>query len=151
MCIRDRDPTVFPVAAYSLTSETESLIALNDIGEYQLIPLLSSIDGVGRVVTMGGEQAEYRVEVDPEKLAAYGLTFSDVAVALSASNVLQAVGRLEDHYKLYLLLSDTRIRSLQMIEDTVLRSGDDGLVRLDDIAVVTPLSLIHISEPTRPY
>tara|TARA_R110001599_G_scaffold289553_1_gene492497 strand:- start:4683 stop:7745 length:3063 start_codon:yes stop_codon:yes gene_type:complete len=138
--VRRMDPTVFPVAAYSLTSETATLVELRDIGQYQLIPLLSSIDGVGRVVVMGGEQAEYRVEVDPEKLAAYGLTFSDVAAALSASNVLQAVGRLEDHYKLYLLLSDTRIRSLQMIEDTVLRSGDDGLVRLDDIAVVTPTS-----------
>ncbi len=85
---------------------------------------------------MGGEQAEYRVEVDPARLAAYGLTFSDVADALSASNVLQAVGRLEDRYKLYLLLSDTRIQSLRAIDDTVLRSGADGLVRLEDIARV---------------
>lgn len=134
--VRRMDPTVFPVAAYSLTSDSESLVQLRDLGEYQLIPLLSSIDGVAKVVVMGGEQAEFRVEVDPEKLAAYGLTFSDVASSLSASNVLQAVGRLEDHYKLYLLLSDTRIRSLQMIEDTVLRSGADGLVRLEDIARV---------------
>ena len=79
-----------------------------------------------------------RIEIDPEKLAAYGLTFSDVATAVSASNVLQAVGRLEDHYKLYLLLSDTRIRSLKTIEETVLRSGSNGLVRLDDIARIYP-------------
>ena len=90
------------------------------------------------MTSLGGEQAEYRVEVDPEKLAAYGLTFSDVATALSASNVLQAVGRLEDHYKLYLLLSDTRIHSLKTIEDTVLRSGADGLVRLEDVARIYP-------------
>lgn len=134
--VRRMDPTVFPVAAYSLTSDSRSLVQLRDLAQYQLVPLLSSINGVAKVVVMGGKQAEYRVEIDPEKLAAYGLTFSDVAIAVSASNVLQAVGRLEDHYKLYLLLSDTRIRSLKTIEETVLRSGTNGLVRLDDIARV---------------
>lgn len=136
--VRRMDPTVFPVAAYSLTSDTESLVQLRDLASYQLVPLLSSVNGVARVEVLGGEHAEYRVEVDPEKLAAFGLTFSDVAQSLSASNVLQAVGRLEDHYKLYLMLSDTRIASIKTIEDTVLRSGNDGLVRLDDIARVYP-------------
>jgi CzcA family heavy metal efflux pump len=134
--VRRMDPTVFPVAAYSLTSDTQSLVTLRDLAQYQLVPLLSSINGVARVGVLGGKQAEYRVEVDPEKLAAYGLGFSAVAKALSASNVLQAVGRMEDHYKLYLLLSDTRIHSLRTIRDTVLRSGADGLVRLEDIARV---------------
>jgi CzcA family heavy metal efflux pump len=134
--VRRMDPTVFPVAAYSLTSDVESLVQLRDLASYQLVPLLSSINGVARVEVLGGEQSEYRVEIDPEKLAAYDMTFSEVAQSVSASNVLQAVGRLEDHYKLYLLLSDTRIRSIKTIEDTVLRSGDDGLVRLDDVARV---------------
>jgi CzcA family heavy metal efflux pump len=136
--VRRMDPTVFPVAAYSLTSDSESLVQLRDLASYQLVPLLSSINGVAKVTVMGGREAEYRVEVEPDKLAAYGLTFSDVAAALSATNVLQAVGRLEDHYKLYLLLSDTRIHSLRTIENTVLRSGSDGLVRLEDIARVYP-------------
>ena len=136
--VRRMDPTVFPVAAYSLTSDSQSLVQLRDLASYQLIPLLSSINGVAKVTVMGGEEAEYRVEIDPEKLAAYNLTFGDVTASLSASNVLQAVGRIEDHYKLYLLLSDTRIHSLQTIVDTVLRSGADGLVRLEDIARVYP-------------
>jgi len=136
--VRRMDPTVFPVAAYSLTSKRQSLVQLRDLAVYQLVPLLSSIDGVAKVMVTGGKQAEYRVEVAPEKLAAYGLTFNDVAASLSAGNVLQAVGRLEDHYKLYLLLSDTRIHSLQTIRETVLRSGVDGLVRLNDIAQVYP-------------
>jgi CzcA family heavy metal efflux pump len=136
--IRRMDPTVFPVAAYSLTSETVSLIKLRDLAQFQLLPLLSSIDGVARVAILGGRQAEYRVEIAPEKLAAYGLTFQEVAQSVSAGNVLQAVGRMEDQYKLYLMLSDTRIHSLEDIKNTVLRSGTDGLVRLDDIAGIYP-------------
>ncbi len=134
--VRRMDPTVFPVTAYSLTSDSLSLVELRDLATFQFVPLLSSINGVAKVVVQGGEAAEYRVEIDPEKLAAYGLPFTDVANALSASNVLQAVGRLEDHYKLYLMLSDTRIHSLDNILNTVLRSGNGGLVRLEDIAQV---------------
>jgi len=134
--VRRMDPTVFPIAAFSLTSATESQVALRDIGQYQLIPLLSAIEGVARVSVLGGQQAEYRVELDPAKLQAYGLSFGDVATAVSATNVLQAIGRLEDHDKLYLMVSDTRIRSLSDIENTVLKSGENGLVRLDDIARV---------------
>ncbi|MBS0232170.1 MAG: efflux RND transporter permease subunit, partial [Proteobacteria bacterium] len=42
-------PTVFPVAAYSLTSKTVSLTELFDFATYQLVPLLSSIGGVAQV------------------------------------------------------------------------------------------------------
>ena len=134
--VRRMDPTVFPMAAYSLTSTTLSQTELHDIGMYQLVPLLSAINGVARVQVMGGKTSEYRVEVDPVKLAAYSLTFEDVTKALSTANVLQAVGRMEDHYKLYLTMSDTRIHSLEDIRDTILRSGENGLVRLQDIARV---------------
>lgn len=134
--IRRMDPTVFPVAAYSLTSDTVSLVALRDLAQFQLLPILSSIDGVAKVAILGGRQAEYRVEIAPERLAAYDLTFAEVTRSVSAGNVLQAVGRMEDHYKLYLMLSDTRIRSLADIKNTVLRSGGNGLVRLEDIAEI---------------
>lgn len=133
---RRMDPTVFPVAAYSLTSDRLSQVQLRDIATYQLVPLLSSVNGVARVGVLGGAQAEYRVDVEPARLQAYGLTLDDVVKALSASNVLQAVGRLEDHYKLFLLLSDTRLKTLDAIRHTVLRSGANGLVELGDIASV---------------
>jgi len=133
---RRMDPTVFPVAAYSLTSDRLSLVQLRDIAVYQLVPLLSSIDGVAHIDVQGGEQAELRVDVDPAQMQAYGLALDDVVRALSAANVLQAVGRLEDHYKLFLLLSDTRLQGLDEIRHTVIGSGDNGLVELDDIASV---------------
>ena len=139
--VRRMDPTVFPVAAYSLTSDSLSLVKLRDIAKYQLVPLLSAIDGVSKITVMGGDRAEYRVEIDPEKLSAYGFTFREVAKAVSANNILRAVGRMEDHYKLYLMLSDTRIRSLENIRNTILRSGLDGVVRVRDIARIYPATV----------
>ena len=135
--VRRMDPTVFPVLAYSLTSDTHSLVELRDIALYQLRPLLSTVPGVARVGVQGGARAEYQVVVNPGRLASYHLSLEQVAKAVSAANVITAVGRLEDHYKLYLVVSDTRFHDLNEIRKTVLRSGKDGLVRLEDIATVT--------------
>ncbi len=134
--VKRMDPTVFPVLAYSLTSDSHSLVELHDIAKYQLVPLLSSVNGVSRVQVVGGARREYRVTVDPARLQAYGLTLSDVAKALTAANVITAVGRMEDHYKLYLSMSDTRLTSLEQIRQTILRSGTNGIVRLEDVATV---------------
>ncbi|MGA8281120.1 MAG: efflux RND transporter permease subunit [Desulfobacterales bacterium] len=138
---RRMDATVYPVAAYSLTSDNHSLVELRDIAQYQLSPLLSAIEGVARVAVRGGQEAEYRVSADPSLLQAYGLTIEDVIKAVSAANVLKAVGRLQDHFKLFLTLSDTRFHDLSQIGATVLRTGQNGLVRLEDIATVESSSV----------
>lgn len=130
------DPTVFAVLAYSLTSTTLDLTALRDIAQYQMRPLLSGIAGVAQVGVVGGEREEYRVTVAPARLAAHGLTLADVAAALNAANVVQAIGKIEDHYKLYLVVGDTRLKTLDDIRHTVLKSGQDGIVQLDDVAQV---------------
>ena len=138
MSTKRMDPTVFPILAYSLTSATQSQTALYDLARYQLRPLLSSVNGVARIGVVGGAQEEYQVTVDPARLLAYGLTLSDVAHALSAANVVTAVGRLEDHYKLYLAISDTRLRNARQIAATVLKTGTGGgIVRLEDVARVS--------------
>ena len=134
--VRRMDPTVFPVLAYSLTSDTVSSVRLRDIALYKLRPLLSTVTGVARIGVQGGDTAEYQVIVDPGRLMGYGLTLQDVAAALSASNVVQAVGRVEDHCKLYLTISDTRIMDIKQIKNSVLRSGTNGLVRVEDVARV---------------
>jgi len=131
------DPTVFPVLGYSITSDTHSLVELRDIALYQLRPLLSTVKGVAKVAVRGGAEKEYRVSVDPARLASYNLSLNNVAAAISASNVISAVGRIEDHYKLYLTVSDTRFHNMDQIREIILGSGSDGIVRLDDIATVS--------------
>ncbi len=137
MRTRRMDPTVFPIIAYSLTSESASLTSLRDLAQYQLAPLLSSVEGVARIQPVGGGEEEYRVTVDPDRLQAYGMTMEDAAKALRSANMLKAVGRMEDHYKLYLGISDNRIRTMDDIRNIVLRSGSDGIVQLKDVARVS--------------
>lgn len=134
---RRMDPTVFPVLGYSLTSDTVSPVALRDLATLQLSPLLSTVNGVAQIAVQGGAIEEIRVTTDPTRLAAYGLTAADLSRALASANVLTAVGRLEDHQKLYLLLTSTRLSDAGAVRETILRVGDHGVVRVGDVAEVT--------------
>jgi CzcA family heavy metal efflux pump len=134
--VRRMDPTVFPVLGYSLTSDTHSLVELRDLAMYQMRPVLSAVSGVGRVEVQGGEQREYQILLDPAKLDSFGLSLDDVARASSASNVIDAVGWLEEHNKLYLIVSNTQFADFEQIGKTILRSGQDGTVCLEDVATV---------------
>ncbi|MDI7066437.1 efflux RND transporter permease subunit, partial [Klebsiella pneumoniae] len=130
------DPTVFPVLAYSLTSKQQSLSALHDLAQFQMRPLLSSVEGVARVDVTGGAQDEFEVAIDPARLAAYKLSLPDVSKAIGASNVLMANGRIEDHDKLYLVIANTTITRLDELRNVVVSSNGATQIRLGDIATV---------------
>lgn len=136
MTVRRMDPTKFPVIAYSLTSNTESLAQLYDLAQFRLRPLLSAVPGVARVEVVGGAQDEYRVTADPARLAARGLALADLARAVSAANAISAAGRLEDHYQLYLVVANTALATLADIRGIVVASAPGGIVHLGDVAEV---------------
>jgi len=133
---RRMDPTVFPVTAYSLVSPLRTDTDLYDLAYYRLRPLLATVTGVSRVAVLGGAPEEIHVYVDPFQLQRFGLSTDVVAAALSAANVVVASGPLEDDYKRYLVLTDSRYHSLAEVEETVVRSGPEGFVRVADLATV---------------
>ena len=135
--VRRMDPTVFPVIAYSLLSKDVSPVAQRDIAQYQIVPLLTAIPGVSFVGVQGGEIQEVEVLVDPHRLAARGLALSDVAAALGKANVLNVVGRLQDHSKLLLLTLDNTARQIEQVRSAVVQGGPGGVVRVGDVADVS--------------
>src|SRR5256885_14752308 len=109
-----------------MTSDAGPLPKLGDLAEYELRPLRATVPGVARIDVQGGLVEEYRVTIDPARLAARGLSPADVATALSAANVLSAVGQVEDHYRLYLVATDTRVKSIQDLGTAVIRPAAGG-------------------------
>ncbi len=136
MTTRRMDPTVFPVISYSMVSKTVPLGTLRDIATYQIRPLLTGVTGVASVSVTGGSDEEFQVLVDPTRLMAKSLTVDDVAKAVSSTNVLRAVGRIEDKYKLFLVVSDDTVDGLAQLGKTVVQSGAAGVVRVSDVAEV---------------
>jgi CzcA family heavy metal efflux pump len=134
--VRRMNPTVFPIAAYSLTSGTLDQRQLRNIAQYQLTPLLLGVTGVASVDVLGGDVSEYRVEVEPALLAAHGITLDDVTKAVTAGNVLHVAGYLEDRHKLLLATSDTRLLTVSDIQRIVVQASKNGPVALSEVANV---------------
>ncbi|MEO8925871.1 MAG: efflux RND transporter permease subunit [Caulobacteraceae bacterium] len=135
--VRRMDPTVFPVAAYSLTSNRIGPIALRRYAELTLTPLLTSVKGVKRTDILGGGVGEYQVIADPVRLRTFGLALADVTSALAGANVLTASGKLEDRGKLFLTLADSQLTSAADIQRVIVKTGGGGIVRLGDVATVS--------------
>jgi CzcA family heavy metal efflux pump len=134
--VRRMDPTVYPIISYALQSDTLSPVALRDLAQYQIVPLLASVEGLARVDVQGGETAEVEVEADPRKLAQYGLGLDDLVTAVSGANQLAAVGRLQDRNQLYLVVADHSLQRLDAIRRIIVKNDAHGWVHLSDLATV---------------
>ena len=130
-----------------------SLGAQRDLAQLQIVPLLASVPGLARVDVQGGAIDEVEVLADPHRLEAYGLGLADLVTAVTEGNALQAVGRVQDHDKLYLVVSNSDLRQLRALEELVVRSDAAGIVRLRDVAQVRDGSVpqwIEVSEDGEP-
>lgn len=72
-------------------TETEQLIALREIQEYTIKPLLRTVKGIADVNSNGGHERQFVVQPEPGRLAAVGLTFSELAEIIT-ENVHNAGG-----------------------------------------------------------
>jgi len=123
-------PSLFPILSYNL--EGGDPATLYDIARYEIKPLISRVPGVGRVDVQGTDVREIEVVADPTRLAALGLTYPDVADAIRQAVTVQAVGRVAQDYRQYLIVTDQEARSTEDIGGVVLPKG----VRVRDVATV---------------
>lgn len=139
--VRRSDPTIFPVLGISLTSDSLDQEAMRQIAELRILPALTGVPGVAGIDILGGSPREFAVDIDPELLQSLGLSLTDVSTALSNANVVVGAGRIEDGHRLYLVLVERQIATIEDIRATPVRAagqGDVGLVTLDQIADIRP-------------
>jgi multidrug efflux pump len=100
-------------------------------------PQLQAIDGVQTAEILGRRQFALRAWLDPQKMAARGITGTDVDNALAANNFIAAVGRTKGRLVTVNLAAETGLHSVDEFRNLVLKSDGGALVRLGDVARVT--------------
>jgi multidrug efflux pump subunit AcrB len=125
-----------PFVSYALTSDQVPAANLRAIAQQQILPLLTGIEGVRRIGILGGKTPEVQVVVAPQVLQQYGLTLPDIARALSTSNTLQAVGRIEDNSLLYLAIGNDAFTSVDAVARVTVRTPKGAVIPLSQIATI---------------
>lgn len=100
-------------------------------------PKLQSVAGVKLVSILGGRQFALRAWLDPQRLAAFGVTATDVTAALAANNYLSALGTTKGQMVSVDLTAGTDLHSVDEFRNLVIKNKGSALVRLQDIATVT--------------
>ncbi|MBU6181160.1 MAG: efflux RND transporter permease subunit, partial [Verrucomicrobia bacterium] len=99
-------------------------------------PKLTAINGVQRADVLGARVFALRVWLKPERLAALGITASDVRKALQANNYLAAVGKTKGTMTSINLIANTNLTTPEEFRKLVVKQKGGVLVRLEDIADV---------------
>jgi len=106
------------VYQYTLTSEKHDLQQLRSIQDWYLKYELMSVPGVSEVASAGGFVKQYQVEVDPEKLRAYGISLQKVNMAIKRSN------------------SDVGGRLLEMAETEYMIRSQGYITSIEDLKII---------------
>lgn len=119
-------------------SKTLSIQQITDFATRVAQPLFTSVPGVASADIVGGRPLAMRIWIDPAKLAARGLSASDISATLKANNVQAAPGQLKGQLTVSNITADTDIRSVEDFRKMVIKSGGDGagVVRLGDVATI---------------
>ena len=115
------------------------VLPANDVTDYLLRvvqPKLNSIPGVQTAEVLGGRTFALRAWLDPERMAAHGVTASDVYAALAANNYLSAAGQSKGDMVSVNLTASTDPHSLEEFKRLVVRQANGAIVRLEDVATV---------------
>ncbi|MDE2629675.1 MAG: efflux RND transporter permease subunit, partial [Alphaproteobacteria bacterium] len=100
-------------------------------------PQLQAVEGVQQAQILGGKLFAIRVWLDPQKLAAYGLTAADVYSVLGTNDYLSAVGTTRGQMVQVNLTASTNLKSVDEFRNLVVKSQNGAYVRLSDVANVT--------------
>ncbi len=111
---------------------------ITDYLERVIKPQLFSINGVAKVNLYGGTPFALRIWLDPERMAGFNLTTSDVIQILQANNIQSATGQANGYYTLYNGKTETQVKSASELETLIVATRENGkVIRLKDIARVS--------------
>ncbi|WP_275166528.1 efflux RND transporter permease subunit [Citrobacter koseri] len=127
---------VSAVQYLAFVSDQQTIPEITDFITRVAQPQITSVSGVASAELGGGQTFAMRLWVDPLKLAARGLTASDLSAALRANNVQAAPGALRGQDNLIPITAATDMRSVQDFRDMVIKRSDNSVVRVSDVATV---------------
>ncbi len=125
-----------PVLQLALSSNTVSQSALNDYAQNFIRPQLATVAGAAVPSPYGGKVRQIQIDIDQQKLQAYGLSAQDVGRALNSQNLIipmgtQKIGRFE-----YVVALNDAPKTMAGLNDLPIKAIGDTVVYMHDVAFV---------------
>jgi multidrug efflux pump subunit AcrB len=122
-----------PVVTVTLASADYDDYALKRIAE-RMAERLRSVRGVSVVQVYGGHDRELRIEIEPERMQAFGVTLDQGLARLAASNLALSVGDITENGRRANVYLDNQLGSAQDLQRLVVGESRGRLIYLEDVA-----------------
>ncbi len=109
---------------------------LREIQDWVIKPQLRTVRGVTEINSIGGYVKEYQIAPDPNRLAAVGVSLSELVTAVDRNNQNAGAGYIEKRGEQYLVRAPGQVRSMDDIRDIVIKNAGGVPVRVRDVAEV---------------
>jgi CzcA family heavy metal efflux pump len=136
-------PEILPVNSplgwtvkYALAAETTDLMELWRIVNWDVRNRLLAVPGVSNVFIYGGDERQYQILVDPNKLKAYNISLTEVTKAAQDANVNVPGGFLTTPDQEMLVRGIGRIESIDALKRSVIKAVNGAPILLEQVAEV---------------
>ena len=127
--------SMMPIMMLSVTADT-SYAALAKILDDKMVNELNRINGIGSVAVVGAREREVQVNVDPNKLEAYGLTVESLGQIIASENINIPAGDLDLGSQTFNLKTDLQFDDSRELLDIVISNAGGRTVMLRDVAEI---------------
>ena len=124
------------VLAIGLTSDTKSLMDIRTFADWTLRPRLLGVPGVAKAVIFGGDVRQLQIQVLPDRLAAFGLSITDVLDAARASTGVRGAGFVENNSQRIVIETQGQSQTAEELGESAIEHHNGVTVRLKDVARV---------------
>ncbi len=130
---RKVNPADSPILLLSATSETLPLIKVSDAVDAQLGQQISQISGVAQVFIGGQQKPAIRVQIDPAKLVAKGLSLEDVRNQIAITTVDSPKGNIDGTKRAYTIYANDQLLDAEQWNDVIIAYRNGAPLRIRDI------------------
>ena len=127
--------SMMPIMMLSVTAD-ESYNALYKILDDKMVNELNRINGIGSVAVIGAREREVQVNVDPNKLQAYGLTVESLGQIIASENINIPGGKLDLGTQTFNIKTDLEFDDSRELFDIVISNQGGRTVMLSDVAEI---------------
>lgn len=131
------NPADQPVLFVAVSSDTLPISRVNEYADTLMSQRISTLPGVAQVLIYGSQKYAVRVQLDPDKLAAQGLSFDDIRQSLADASSNAPVGVISGSKQLFNIMVDGQPKDAEGFRNLVAVWKNGAPVRLKDIGIVS--------------
>ena len=124
------------ILVLAIQSHTKSLLELSDYAENVLQQQLQTIKDVSSVNIFGQKRYAMRLWLNPDKMSAYNVSFTDIRAAINTENIELPPGKIYGNNTELIIRALGRLKNEQQFKDLIIKEDPTGIVRLGDVAKV---------------